>query len=107
MIITCDITGCSELGSWSFKLCVPAEGHSPLSVAPLEAFIGVRLCRRHIEETNPGEWLDDDNGKMRKVFVLMGGGRYRPDFGKAYIKRISTMSPEYLRLEREGAGRPH
>ncbi len=99
MIRMCQKTGCTEPATCAFKVCVPAYGKSPRDFAPLEALVGVTLCNRHMNETNPSEWLNANNGAMKTTMTSMANGRARPDFPRAYLKQVSINSPEFQRFE--------
>lgn len=96
---TCCKVGCSNRASVAPKVCVPATGWPIGSHKPLEALLGLPLCKDHFEEINSQELVQDE--KMRQVFrsaARMNGSPLAPDFKRTFVVPVRLDSDEYVKF---------
>lgn len=92
----CSETGCTHDGDFAPKLCVPHKGADE-DPNPFTSILGIRLCRKHVEEFTPQRLLEPGVDPNLRT-VLEGSPmltRGPLEFDLAYIVPIATTDPAY------------
>lgn len=81
----CSREGCARKGEWYLVICVPALGATD-KLHPLRMMIDLPLCRDHVEQADPQDWLLPESRKRLRI-ALMARGRAVPDFKRVWKER--------------------
>lgn len=100
----CSTKECKHGAKFAPCICVPAQGWPMDAHAHLEAIMLLPLCESCIKEFKVDNFLGPEatvKGKnvMREIFKTLTTGKMPPDFDRAYIKRVSINSKEYLDMK--------
>lgn len=108
--LMCQKVGCEEQAQFAPKVCVPTIGRSTKD-SPLQAVIGLVVCKRHIKDLKAVDFLLPKPGQenvLRRLFAMQAQS-YRqspPDFFRAFIEPVSIDSSEYQTFQRMSGALP-
>lgn len=100
----CQAIDCPHAGQWAVKLCVPHVGYEN-DPRPWESILGVRFCRRHVEDFKASQIIDvatpNGTSTFRETFgKVLSVTRGPVDFDRAYIVPLRVSSEEFATFER-------
>lgn len=109
-LLLCQKVDCPERAKFAPKLCVPTLGRS-VNDSPLETIIGLVLCKRHLKELRPRDFLVIKPGEpnaLRKLFEMQSQS-YRqapPDFFRAFFEPVDIHGSQYQTFMRMSGEMP-
>ncbi len=100
----CQLVGCDRPATHGFKLCVPAlRGPRIPRISP---HLTLHACAACADELTAADFIapgDPGRDVLRAMVGLWAGGRFAPDYARAWVEPVPLASREWAEVERTAA----